>query len=704
MAARICACLLAASLIAADALPAFAAGGAGEPAAEKMRAMEEDVSGKEMISIEGTETGDAAEPEGKNPAQDIAGEGAGSQDAPESGKEPQSAPAGEESKNLPVSEEPKDAPVGEELKNLPVGEEPKDAPASGEPKNLPVSEEPKDAPVSEGMQNMPESQQGPQETSGAESGQQGTSEEASGLLDGIGTRQELFSIPEPKEGKEISSGVQENSSGLFYLDGKPYSGYYMDSSGILYAVTNGTAEPKTGTVAAGTEYYSNPSRKVMAFPAQSIFVAGKPYTGYCMDSAGILYAVANGIAEPETGTVDAGTAYYNFSASKTEVLPAQALFVEGKIYTGYYLGPDKKLYYAKKGACTLKTGSVKAGAKYYSSRAKTFLQVKKQTLYVKGNVYTGYYMSQPKKMYYVKKGTQALKTGMVKAGVKYYSYRAKTFLQVKKQALYVKGKVYTGFYMSQSKKMYQVKKGTRTLVTGMLKAGTKYYSYRAKKREKLPKQALYVKGKRYSGYYLDPENKMNSVKKGTCTLVNTALEAGTKYYSHKAKKTLALPQLTVYVYGKAMEGMSPESLATLQRAQAVVASITNEGMAKEEKLRACFEFVKTYKGGWPRTPHYTGMDWPVVYANDMFVNDGKGICFSYAAAFAYMAKAIGYEEVYACNSGSHGWAEIDGLIYDPERNKFDPSFHYYGISYDEKTKVDYKGGIAAGLPWMRVKI
>ncbi len=269
MAARICACLLAASLIAVDALPAFAAGGAGEPAAEKMRAMEEDVSGKEMISIEGTETGDAAEPEEKNPAQDIAEEGAGSQDAPESGKEPQNAPAGEESKNLPVSEEPKDAPVGEELKNLPVGEEPKDAPASGEPKNLPVSEEPKDAPVSEGMQNVPESQQGPQETSGAESGQQGTSEEASGLLDGIGTRQELFSIPEQKEGQEISSGVQENSSGLLYLDGKPYSGYYIDSSGILYAVTNGTAEPKTGTVAAGTEYYSNPSRKVMAFPAQA---------------------------------------------------------------------------------------------------------------------------------------------------------------------------------------------------------------------------------------------------------------------------------------------------------------------------------------------------------------------------------------------------------------------------------------------------
>ena len=42
----------------------------------------------------------------------------------------------------------------------------------------------------------------------------------------------------------------------------------------------------------------------------------------------------------------------------------------------------------------------------------------------------------------------------------------------------------------------------------------------------------------------------------------------------------------------------------------------------------------------------------------MFV-DGAGNCFSYGAAFAYMAKAIGYKNVYCCNSGGHGWAEVD---------------------------------------------
>lgn len=58
----------------------------------------------------------------------------------------------------------------------------------------------------------------------------------------------------------------------------------------------------------------------------------------------------------------------------------------------------------------------------------------------------------------------------------------------------------------------------------------------------------------------------------------------------------------------------------------------------------------------------------MIYANDMYLR-GYGNCFSFASAFAYLAKAIGYENVYCCNSGGHGWAEINGLIYDLEQSK-----------------------------------
>ncbi len=144
---------------------------------------------------------------------------------------------------------------------------------------------------------------------------------------------------------------------------------------------------------------------------------------------------------------------------------------------------------------------------------------------------------------------------------------------------------------------------------------------------------------------------------------------------------------------------------TERRAEAIVSQITTSAMTKEQKLKVCFDFVmKEYTGRRPRTPHYYGNDWPVVYANDMFI-DGSGNCFSYAAAFAFLAKACGYEEVYACNDTGHGWTEIDGLIYDPEEYR-NTKYKYYGTSYSKvpgywRSISDYK---SSGMGFKHVKI
>ena len=154
--------------------------------------------------------------------------------------------------------------------------------------------------------------------------------------------------------------------------------------------------------------------------------------------------------------------------------------------------------------------------------------------------------------------------------------------------------------------------------------------------------------------------------------------------------------------GKATK-VSTKSDRTLFRAMKIVAKITDNSMSKSQKLKVCYNYVKnSYTELNPRIPHYTGNDWPIIYANDMFV-DGAGNCFSYAAAFAYMAKAIGYENVYCCNSGGHGWAEIDGLIYDPEWSRHH-SKEYYALSYNTTKDPNYKGAIAPGYSWMHVKI
>ena len=741
IAARICAVLLAASLIAADASPAFATEAAGEPAAGHRQAMEDGFAGEAAAQNEDTD------------AENTAGE------------------------ETPGTEE--ETPKTLELER----------PETADPAEL-------DLPGGAGT-----------ETSGPAGPE-------SGLPDGTGRKPELFDGAEPREVQETPSGIQQKEDGAIYQDGVPYNGYYMDNAGILYSVadgqptpktgtvaagtqyyncltakmeaiqskamymegkaytgyyidtdgilyqaTNGLAEPKTGIVSTGAQYYNCQTEKIMAFQGLAVYVAGKAYTGYYMDADGILYQAANGLVEPQTGTVaagaeyyssqagkmmafqsltvyvggevysgyytdhennmyhsskgapalktglmKAGTAYYSFNEKKSLSLAKQALYVEGKVYSGYYMDSSKKMYSVTKGTRTLKTGSVKAGAKYYSFNEKKTLALAKKTLYVKGKVYTGYYMGSSKKMYYAKKGTASLKTGSVKAGAKYYSYKSKKTLKLSKKTLYVKGKAYTGYYMDSSKKMYRANKGTCTLTTGILEAGTKYYSYKAKKTLTLQGQTLYVGGKVYSGYYMDAENKMHLLSGGASTPVNAALDAGTAYYSTQEGKMLSLPAQTVYVNGKEMAGMSPESLATLQRAQAVVARITNDSMSREQKLRACFDYVKTaYREINPRIPHYKGMDWPVVYANDMFVN-GAGNCCSYAAAFAYMAKAIGCEEVYCCNSGGHGWVEIDGLVYDPEWSKWHHAYNYFALSYNTPTDQDYKGAIGAGHPWMRIKI
>ncbi|MDE6024989.1 MAG: hypothetical protein K2G45_05990 [Lachnospiraceae bacterium] len=351
------------------------------------------------------------------------------------------------------------------------------------------------------------------------------------------------------------------------------------------------------------------------------------------------------------------------------------------------------------------------------STTEEYTGVKNGLTYVDGTLYTGYYLDSKNKMYIVKNGvrvkkdgTHNLKTGTLKAGTKYYSYRAGKIQILQKQTLYVKGKVYSGYYTDSKNKMYIVKNGVRVkkdgtlnLKTGVLKAGTKYYSNTENKTKKLTKKTLYVNGKLYTGYYTDSKNKMYSVKKGNYTFANKTLNSGVKYYSYKAGKKLTLSRQTVYVNGKPVKGMNGESLAVLQRAQAVVNSITDDSMTKKQKLKVCFDYVKTYTECRPRTPHYLGMDWPIIYANDMFIN-GAGNCCSYAAAFAYMAKAIGYEEVYCCNSGGHGWAEIDGLIYDPEWSKHYFVYNYFGLSYDTKTDQNYKAALSPEKPWMRIKL
>ena len=135
-----------------------------------------------------------------------------------------------------------------------------------------------------------------------------------------------------------------------------------------------------------------------------------------------------------------------------------------------------------------------------------------------------------------------------------------------------------------------------------------------------------------------------------------------------------------------------------------IGKCTNTTMDRAQKLRASFDYLKeAYLEGVRHDPPYYEMDWPIMYANDLFIYS-KGDCFSYGAAFAYYGKAIGYEESYACNSGGHGWAEIDGLFYDPEWDMHHQEYNHFGVAPTDPNDVDYSGGISPGEPYMHVKV
>ena len=137
------------------------------------------------------------------------------------------------------------------------------------------------------------------------------------------------------------------------------------------------------------------------------------------------------------------------------------------------------------------------------------------------------------------------------------------------------------------------------------------------------------------------------------------------------------------LYTKRKEDLSDKELVEA-KARAYMANYINDSMTREQKLRACFDSFKDKLQKNPWSPHYKGNGWAEMYANHYFDNL-YGNCISWASAFAYMAKELGYTNVYGCNTG-HAWVEINGLIYDPE---WDLAFPSYGLKYTDPTTQSY---------------
>lgn len=203
----------------------------------------------------------------------------------------------------------------------------------------------------------------------------------------------------------------------------------------------------------------------------------------------------------------------------------------------------------------------------------------------------------------------------------------------------------------------------------------------------------YVGVKKINGkyYFFDKRGilKTTTTKEGNTTYYirdNGTLEArkkGSKYY---------------HASGSAMGKTEAYEYETFQRAKSIVADITTPSMSDAQKLETCFR--------WVMAKYYTNRriflkqeGWPALYANDHFLLGG-GDCYSDGCAFGYLAKALGYKNIYACvdtdkaNNNGHCWTEINGRVYDPLFAQAKSFSRNYGVTY----------GVYPLSPRLKVKI
>lgn len=282
----------------------------------------------------------------------------------------------------------------------------------------------------------------------------------------------------------------------------------------------------------------------------------------------------------------------------------------------------------------------------------------KKQYYKKGNFVVGIQKIEKTVYGFDKEGYLLTSSWITEGGKKYRTDKSGKIIKnklvtVEKKVYYLgsDGAMFKGWKKFKQGSSYFDSKGVR--VTGLKKIGKKSYYFNSKG----IMQTGTVKVKTTT-YYLSDKGVLEAKK------VNN------KYYDAN---------------GKAMSKVKSQDFETLQRAKTIAAKITTSKMTKSQKLKKCFDWVISKPYRTRRTfSNFSG--WPAVYANDHFVL-GSGNCLADAAAFAYLAKAIGYKDVYVCTDcdgrtpGTHGWTEIGGLVYDPLFAEAKNYSKYYGARY-----------------------
>ena len=259
----------------------------------------------------------------------------------------------------------------------------------------------------------------------------------------------------------------------------------------------------------------------------------------------------------------------------------------------------------------------------------------------KPEVKNGWYNYGTKNKKYFRNGTYL--TGMRNIHGDIYYFSPKGFMK-------------TGWIKYNNKKYYFGTDGKRC--SGVQKISGKYYYFNEKG---VLQTKTVTSGK--NTYYCTEKGILEAQKKGN-----------TLYYAN----------------GKKMESTKAYEYETLQSAKKIVSQITTTNMSTSQKFQTCFNWVIKHNYATKRI-FMNQTAWPALYANDYLADVNTvghgGNCFSDACAFAYLAKALGYKNVYVCvdtnklGGSGHCWAEINGLVYDPLFAEAKSYSKYFGATY-----------------------
>ena len=507
------------------------------------------------------------------------------------------------------------------------------------------------------------------------------------------------------------------------------AGWMQDADGSWYYYKSVNAAPSKGWIKLHkTWYYLDPAdngkMKIGKFSdGKATYIAANSGTMYAKQWVKLdsdwYYASASGALK--SGWQKSGGKWYWLQADQDGAMATSAwitdknkrYYVDGKgvMKTGW-IKADEGWYYANKSGAVNQNGWVKSGSKWY------WLQGDKQGLMAADQWITDknkrYYLSGSGVMatkwihigddwfYANKSGAQ--QNGWVKSGSKWY------WLQADKQGLML-----TNALQTIGGKQYSFDSNGAMRTNAVVDLDNNKVGY-ATSSGAIASVGVKEDGKlvlrNAQGAPLTGWQKFG----GAWFYGDEGGVAHTGWLDLKGKKywmdsngVMATGVRTIdgkrYVFSPsgAYTRVSAAHAATFDRALKELEKCTNSSMTKEQKLRAAFNHIRDdFREYNPRIPHMKSVGWETVYADDIFVRRG-GNCLSCAAAMAFMAKAAGYENVYACNSGGHGWAEVDGLVYDPEWTRHNAG-NYFARPYSQSGGPSYASAISSGQAWMRVAI